>query len=287
MSADFEAQAKAFADQIEAELADGRLNFPVSMEVSLRIKRLADDPATTLDQITTVVQAEPVLSAKTLRMANTVALNPYGAQIDTVRDAVRRIGLLSLRSLAFAVASEQLAADHRSPNMRTLAAGLWMRSVDIAAWSFALARQTRVANPDAAMLAGMMTHIGQFFLIARASDYPEMERNIDRFALFVEGWQQRVGVAVLEAFDLPENICDSFDPAQAYYGQWPPTDLHQLVHLAAQVSEQPNPFDGLLGRTVRRGRAAVVDMGVDEAALGTLLDASHAERDLILSAVRG
>ena len=89
MSADFEAQAKAFADQIEAELADGRLNFPVSMEVSLRIKRLADDPATTLDQITTVVQAEPVLSAKTLRMANTVALNPYGAQIDTVRDAVQ------------------------------------------------------------------------------------------------------------------------------------------------------------------------------------------------------
>ncbi len=283
----FEEQAEAFAQRIGAEIAERRLNFPVSMEVSMRIKRLADDPDASLDQIAAVVQAEPVLSAKTLRMANAVALNPYGAQIQTVRDAVRRIGLSSLRSLALAVASEQLAGDHRSPNMRTLAYGLWRRSVDVAAWCFALARQTRAANPDAAMLAGMMTHIGQLFLIARASDYPAMEANIDRFAGLVDELHHKVGVAVLEVFDVPETILDSLEQTQGYDGEWPPHDLGHVVRLSSLVSEVPNPFDGLAGRTVPRGPAAAAGFGVDAGALTELLEASHAEREQILAAVRG
>lgn len=283
----FEEQSAAFAERIAGELAERRLNFPVSMEVSLRIKRLADDPDATLDQIAAVVQAEPVLSAKTIRMANTVALNPYRAQIDTVRDAVRRIGLSSLRSLALAVATEQLAGDHRSPNMRTLAYGLWRRSVDVASWCFALARQTRAANPDAALLAGMMTHIGQFFLLARASDYPAMEANIDRFAALVGELHHSVGVAVLEVFDMPESILDSLEIEQAYDGEWPPSDLGHVVLLASLVSEVPNPFDGLLGRSPVRGPAAGTAFGIDAAELSALLEASHAEREEILAAVRG
>jgi HD-like signal output (HDOD) protein len=283
----FEEQAAAFAERIAAELAERRLNFPVSMEVSLRIKRLADDPDASLDQIAVVVQADPVLSAKAIRMANTVALNPYRAQIDTVRDAVRRIGLSALRSLALAVASEQLAGDHRSPNMRTLAYGLWLRSVDVASWGFALARQTRATNPDAALLAGMMTHIGQFFLLARASEYPAMEANIDRFGALVDEHHHAVGVAVLDVFDMPESILDSLEMEQGYDGEWPPTDLAHVVQLASLVSEQSNPFDGLQGRNPVRGPAAGAAFGIDAGELDALLAASHAEREDILAAVRG
>ncbi|THF66304.1 HDOD domain-containing protein [Pseudothauera nasutitermitis] len=284
---EFDEQAKAFAGRIAAELDAGRLNFPVSMEVSLRVKRLADDPDTTLEQIAAVLRADPVLAAKTLKMANTVALNPYRARVDDVRDAVGRIGLSALRALALAVASEQLAGDHRSPNMRTVAHGLWRRSVDVAAWCFALARETRAANPEAALLAGMMVHVGPLFLIARASDYPAMESQIDRFAAFVDAYQYKVGVAVLEVFDVPESILDSVDGAPAYDGEWPPRDLRQVVRLAELVSELPNPVDGLLGRVVPRGPAAAAGLGLETAAVLQLLEASHAEREEILAAVRG
>ncbi|THF63398.1 HDOD domain-containing protein [Pseudothauera rhizosphaerae] len=283
----FEEQAEAFAERIAAEIEERRLNFPVSMEVSLRIKRLADDPDSTLDRIATVVQAEPVLSAKTVRMANTVALNPYRARVETVRDAVHRIGLSALRSLALAVATEQLAGDHRSPNMRMLAHGLWLRSVDVASWCFALARQTRAANPDAALLAGMMTHIGQFFLLARASDYPAMEASIDRFAALVDDMHQSVGLAVLEVFDMPESILDCLEVEHTYDGEWPPADLGHVVQLASLVSEAPNPFDGLLGRNPVRGPAAAAVFGIDTDELAALLAASHEERGEILAAVRG
>lgn len=284
---EFDQQAQAFTEKVEAELDARRIVFPVSMEVSLRIKRLVDDPNCNLDQLVAVIQAEPVLAAKTIRLANTVALNPYGAQVDSIGVAIRRIGFTTLRGLAFAVASEQLAGDHRSPNMRTLGYGLWLRSVDVASWCFALARSTRAANPDTALLAGMMTHIGQFLLLARASDYPAMERSIDRFARFVEGLHHRVGIEVLDVFDVPETILDGLDADTGYTGTWPPANLHDIVQIARLVSEHANPFNRLLGRNPPSGPMAAAELGMDPVELEALLEDAHGERQQILDAVRG
>ncbi|HRP77380.1 MAG TPA: HDOD domain-containing protein [Rhodocyclaceae bacterium] len=283
---DFDTQAQAFGAQVEQELLEGRLNFPTALDVSMRIKRLADDPASSLDDIAAVVKAEPVLSAKAVRMANAIMMNPYGTQITNVTDAVRRIGLASLRCLAFAVAAEQLAQDHRSHTMRLVASGLWMHSVDVACWAHAIARETRAAPPDTAMFAGMMIDIGQFFLLARVTDYPAMEENVDRFAEFVSTWNEPIGRAILEVFDLPEAILDAYQFENPYGGSWPPANLADVVFVASLASEAPNPFENLLG--IRRPMLldAAVD-GFDEEKMKQILAAAKAGRQGLLAAVCG
>lgn len=284
---EFEAQMQAFRQQIERELEEDSLSFPTSFDVSLRIKRLADNPESTLDEITTVVKAEPVLSAKAVRMANAVALNPYGKQTTNVPDAVGRIGLSALRCLSFAVAAEQLVHDHRSRNLRLLASGLWMHSLDVAAWAYAIAQHLKVANPDTAMFSGMMTDIGQFFLVARAAEYPALESGIDRFAEFAAMWSEPVARAVLEAFELPDAIVDAFPYEDPYGGSWPPADLADVLFIASLAAETPHPFDTLLGI---RGREAGLDTsisGLEKIGLTQLLDTARAQRQHILNAVCG
>ncbi|NMG65383.1 HDOD domain-containing protein [Azoarcus indigens] len=284
---DFDSQAKAFSDQIEEELQEGRLNFPTSLDVSLRIKRLADNPGASLDDIAALVRAEPVLSAKTVRMANAVLLNPYSAQITSVNDAVKRIGLASLRCLAFAVAAEQLAQDHRSKNMRLIASGLWMHSVDVASWSYAFARHLRTMNPDTALLAGMMVDLGQFFLLSRASAYPALEENMNRFAEFVALWNEPVGRAVLEAFELPEDILDTFQYEDPYGGSWPPANLRDLVFVAGLAAETPNPFENLLGVKGRPELLGSCIAGIEKEKFDALLDAARDSKQEMLAAVCG
>ncbi|MCK9258839.1 MAG: HDOD domain-containing protein [Azoarcus sp.] len=284
---DFDAQAQAFSEQIEAELEDGRLNFPTSLDVSLRVKRLADDPDSSLDAIASVVKAEPVLSAKAVRMANAVLLNPYGSNISDVNTAVKRIGLASLRCLAFAVAAEQLSQDHRSKHMRLIASGLWMHSVDVASWSYAIARHLRTTNPDTAMLAGMMVDIGQFFLLARASTYPALEENLERFAEFVSVWNEPVGRAILEVFELPEDILDAFEYENPYGGSWPPANLGDLVFVASLAAETPNPFDSALGIQRRPELFDSCIAGIEKDKLDELLDAARAGKMEMLAAVCG
>lgn len=284
---EFERQAQAFALQIEDELQEGRLNFPTALDVSLRIKRLADNPESTMEEIAAAVRAEPVLSAKAVRMANAVLLNPYGKPVTSVNEAVRRIGLSALRCLAFAVAAEQLAQDHRSRQMRLVASGLWMHSVDVAAWSYALARHLCTVRPDTAMLAGIMIDIGQFFLLARAADYPALEENMSRFAEFVSTWDEPVGRAILEAFELPEAIVDAFQYEDPYAGNWPPENLSDIVFIASLATDTPNPFDSLLGLDNRAALRDTCIASLDRGKYDELLEAARAGRQELLAAVTG
>ncbi len=283
---DFETQVQAFGEQVEQELLEGRLNFPTALDVSVRIKQLADDPNSSLDDIANVVKAEPVLSAKAVRMANAVMMNPYGPQITNVGDAVRRIGLASLRCLAFAVSAEQLAQDHRSQNMRLIASGLWMHSIDVACWAHAIARETRAAPADTAMFSGMMVDIGQFFLLARASDYPAMEQHLDRFAEFVNTWNEPIGSAILEIFSLPEAVLDAFQYENPYGGAWPPANLADVIFVSSLAAESPNPFDNLLG-VKRPGLLDLIPESYDRAKIDELLASAKTGRIELLSAVCG
>lgn len=282
---DFDLQLVAFSKQLEQELQERRLSFPTVLELSLRIKQLADDPDSSLKEIALAVRAEPVLSAKTVHMANTLLLNPYLAQISTVNDAVVRIGLAALRCLAYAVAAEQLARDHRSGRMRLVASGLWLHSIDVASWAYALAAHLKIGNPESALLAGMMRDIGQFYLLAKAADYPAVEQDMDRFAEFVCAWEEPVGRAILDAFALPEEILDAFEEASPYTDMWPPTNLNDLLFIASLAAETPNPFDTLLGVRNRSRLLEACVAGIDKAKFDELLDAARNTKQEILAAV--
>ena len=280
---DFEVQTWALAAKIGQELEDGHLNFPTSMEISLRIKQLADNPNSSVDDIVAVVRAEPVLSAKVLRMANAMLLNPYGAHITSINHAVKRIGLAALRCLAFAVAAEQIVQDRRSPQLHKLADGLWRHSADIASWAYAFSHHLRTANPDTAMLTGMMVDIGQFFLLARAADYPALENNTDRFSEFMTVWKTPISRSVLEAFELPNDIIDALNNEIFYDDCWPPQTLQDIVQAAILASDIPNPFEREKPSIPKDDERTEFD----ELQFFALLDVTRAHKDAILDTIYG
>lgn len=283
---DFDEQLKAFGERIEKEMVEGRLNFPTVLDLSLRIKTVADDPDSSLDDIAAIARAEPVLSAKAVRMANAVLMNPYGAPVTNVGDAVRRIGLDSLRSLAFAVAAEQVAQDFRSHTLKLIATGLWMHTVDIACWANVIARETRSTNPDTAMFAGMMVDIGQFFLLSRAGDYPALEDDMNRFAEFVGTWNGPVGRVILEVFGLPESVLDAYrEPSPRIV--WPPISLPETLKLARVLTESHNPFDQLAGEDSPSLTEAIAASRIDGNELQQMIDSVQTNRRQLISSLCG
>ncbi|MHB1373257.1 MAG: HDOD domain-containing protein [Thauera sp.] len=280
----FQAQTEAFAEQVEQELRDGALSFPTVFDLSLRIKRLADNPDSSLADIANAVRAEPLLAAKVIRMANTLSMNPYRGEISSLKDAIGRIGLSTLRCLAFAVAAEQLARDHRSRQMRLIATGLWMHAIDVAAWSFALARELDRPNPDGAMLAGLMLDIGQFYLLARAARYPALEGDMPRFAELVALWDEPVRTAVLETFDLPDTIIEACTADPTAHTEWPPESMSDIVFLATLATDAPNPFDSLLGVERRPGLLEASLGDLDRDAFQGLLEAARSTRLELIAA---
>lgn len=238
---DFDTQAARLAATLEEEIFERRMAFPSSFDLILRIKKIADQPDSSLDDIATLVRAEPLLSARVVRMANAVLLNPYGGHITSVTDAVRRIGLATLRCLTFAVSAEQLALAQRNAIIRAQSSALWRHAADTACWAWALARVSRKADADTAMFAAMLLNIGQFFLLARTATLPALGEDPERFAKLVHKHHLAVTHALLDALDVPDTVVAALTNMPQRVA-WPPKDLASILSLAQAHTTTPNPF---------------------------------------------
>lgn len=234
-----------FAKSISREIRTRSLNFPTSFDVLIRIKRLLERPNSSIKDFAGAVQTEPVISAKLLRMANSVAFNPYGSKVTTVNEAINRVGLKSLRCLVQLVITEQVIKDCRSTELKMLASQVWAHSVDVASWAYAIAKEynARQLRPDEAMLGGVMVDIGQFFLIARLSKFPAIEADENLLITAIQSHHQDATSQLLEIFKMPAEIAraNEYDIGECH-SLWPIRNVSDIVFLATLASNAPNPF---------------------------------------------
>jgi HD-like signal output (HDOD) protein len=181
--------------------------------------------------MSTMVSAEPLLAARTVALANSAWYNPSGRLVGDVPKALVRIGFGKLRALAMAVAAEQLMHREVLGPFQPLIRKLWTHCVDVAATASVLARLCTKLDRDAAFFAGMVHDIGQFFLLARVWEYPELLSDDSPLSDLVRVWHPPVGRAVLAAMNMPQRAGGCGGRPEIYGGVWPPdqyprSDLH-------------------------------------------------------------
>src|SRR3954463_16083837 len=93
---------------IAAQAGRGELTFPTNVDATLRLQRALNAPDCHADAAARLVQAEPLLAARTVAIANSVAYNRSGNEITNVRSAIQRIGFRTLNALTAAVMVRQL-----------------------------------------------------------------------------------------------------------------------------------------------------------------------------------
>ena len=276
---------QAFLQTLSQELEQGELRFPTSMEVTMRVLEALDDPDMDLGRMSSMVSAEPLLAARTVALANSAWYNPGGRLVTDVPKALVRIGFGKLRALAMTVAAEQLIhRDVLSP-FQPLIRRLWAHCVDVAATACVLARRCTKLDRDAAFFAGMVHDIGQFFLLARVWEYPEMLSDESPLSDLVRVWHASIGRAVLSAMGMPQELVDAVDDPEIYGGEWPPQSIPDLVFIANLLAETRNPFSPET-EDVRQGLAKAATLGLDEERLAAVLVESAEERQALIELFR-
>lgn len=140
------------------ELLVRRLDdLPPAPKVLHSLQRLIAAPNTTIEKIAEVVRLEPGLSARVVRMANSAHFG-RGAKVDSIVEAIQRVGMLGVHELvAFAIASQLVGQPLASYNLE--AQSLWYRAVACAIAAASLAENSEVDRTDA-YTAGLMHGLG-------------------------------------------------------------------------------------------------------------------------------
>lgn len=276
---------------IARDAASGELSFPTHAQLALKIKTALDDPNCSVDQAARLIQADPLMSARAVGMANSVVYNRSGREVSDVKTAVNRLGFATLRTLAMALVTRQMAGGEGNPAQQKVARQLWERTAHVAALSRVLAQKVTGQNPEIALFAGLVHDIGGFYLISRAAHFPALLRIEAPLAVeLAEGSEtsgadidtdQRVerdlGLAVLRKLQVPSVVTEGIEDYWRGMLSLPPETLGDTLLLADVLAPVAHPLRWQDPAQPPATRAASIDMLVGQDTLQEILRETAAE----------
>jgi HD-like signal output (HDOD) protein len=193
-------------EDIARDLSGDSVSFPTFLDITFRVRTALKSPTLSIEQLAALVSAEPLMSTKIIRLANSVALNRTGRKIVDVNSAISLVGMEAVRSVSFAVAMEQLLGSKRMAPFEALSRRLWEHSIHVAALCRVLARRLTRTNPDEAMFTGLIHDIGVFYLLYRTASFPEMVADPASLHELLVRWHAEIGHALLAAMGMPDDL---------------------------------------------------------------------------------
>jgi putative nucleotidyltransferase with HDIG domain len=213
-------------------LTETLTRLPAQPIAALRVLELVEDPTSSAAELARLIETDPALSARVIRLANA----PYyglARKVSSASRAVVLLGFSTVRALAVSAACSLIVEEGRLGPP-----GYWSHSIATAAASSVVARQLQLQASEA-FSAGLLHDLGGALLYRQDSKrYAQVVAAVQEGAELLET-EQRVfgtthaeaGAAVLDAWRFP----------------------NAFVQAVASHHEDPYGVMGSLGRIVVAG----------------------------------
>jgi HD-like signal output (HDOD) protein len=277
-----------FLKELSVELARGDIRLPSFPDIAQRVQRALEDPRATPDQVARVIGIDAALAVRILRLANSAFLNPSTKPITELQQAVHRLGHQLVRCTAVSFALQQMNAGPSVAVLRPQLHELWRKGTLVAAIAYVLARETRAANPDEALIAGLMHNIGSLYITVRAHQHGASLDADDGATRVLHNGHPRIAGAILGHWKFSPSIVSAVSNQNAPSLPGTEARMGTLTDvLIAAISLVPCVFSrGLLDETVT-SIAAFQRLGLEVADCKRLLGTTAEQIKALHSALAG
>jgi hypothetical protein len=265
---------------IAAQASRGELTFPTSVTAAIKLQQALSDPDCHIDAAAKLVQANPLLAARTVAIANSVAYNRSGNEISSVRAAVQRMGVRTLQSLVAALIVRQIGSAVTDPLVKAKLAQLWEHTAHVAALAQVIARRVTRVDPETALFAGIVHEVGGFYMLSRAPDFPGILDGEPED--WLEHGEQEIGRGVLKKLVIPEAVLASVESLWDGFRALPPETLGDTLLLANDLAPVDSPLYESPGATSPQA-ARTIDCEMGEGTLKSIMAESAAEVQSLLA----
>jgi HD-like signal output (HDOD) protein len=188
------------------------LVLPTLPEVALEVREAADDPEVNLGRMSDIIAQDPALSLGMLKVANSVVFG-RSIKVDSVAQAVTRIGLRQIKSIATAMAVEQMFVSKNEVISEYMQKS-WRKTVDVATVAIALMTLYLQKNKHAAFtldtitLAALVHNIGVLPILVEAENHPDVFANPEFLQQAIIKFSNEIGGEVTKAWDFSEEFTE-------------------------------------------------------------------------------
>jgi HD-like signal output (HDOD) protein len=192
--------------KLASEVAAGDVRLPSLPGIAVRVQQVLEDPRAARTQVAQVIGADAALAARILRLANSAFLNPSSQQITDLKQAVTRLGHQLVRCTAVSFSLQQMELGTGEAEFRPHIRELWRKGTLVASIAYVLARETRSAKPDEALMTGLMHNIGHLYITVNAPHRASGGGASKAWEHVVNEWHPRIASSILKHWKFPAAI---------------------------------------------------------------------------------
>lgn len=204
-------QHNALALILREKIATDTLVLPTLPDIALQVRDAAAQDDVNINAMTDVISRDPSLTARIIKIANSAYLGRT-VKVNSIGQAVTRIGLSQIKNIATAMAVEQLF-ESKHPFVKVHMDKHWDNTTSITALAMA-ALQTYQAHskdrrlaPDTMTLAGLVFDIGMLSILTETEHNPIFAN--DKFITATAGVvSSDISEKILTAWEFDQKLVD-------------------------------------------------------------------------------
>ena len=188
------------------------LVLPTLPEIALKVRTAADDPEINLGTMSDIISHDPALSVGMIKVANSALLG-RSVKVETINQAVTRIGLRQIKNIATAMAVEQVFVSENKIVALYMKKS-WDKTINVASVAISLMtiylaknRHTRLTL-DTLTLAALIHNIGALPILTEAENHPDVFANPTFLQQAIIKLSGKIGSEVTKAWDLSDDYSE-------------------------------------------------------------------------------
>lgn len=181
------------------------LVLPTLPEIAIRIRETADDPDVNLLAMADVIAQDPALSARMVKVANSAFMG-RSVKVETLNQAVTRIGLRQIKNIATAIAMEQLFVS-KNELVKDYMQNTWQKTVNVACVAMATMQSYLQENKhsslniDTLTLVALVHTIGVLPILTEAERHEEVFANPSFLEAAIKRMAGKLGGAIMRSWE--------------------------------------------------------------------------------------
>lgn len=195
-----------FKDKLKRDV----LVIPSLPEVALSVCDAVENPDVSLKDVADLIARDAGMAARMIKIANS-ALFGTVVKIKTVQDAANRVGLKSIKSIAMAMAMEQLYVSQSEVVFRMMEEN-WQRAMKVASAATALWSLNKRASglgKELITLAGIVHNIGCLPILFEIEKMPQIASERETIVKVITKLNTLIGTHLLTMWEFDPQVVDA------------------------------------------------------------------------------
>ncbi len=236
------AKPEVICNRILEAVQSNKLPLPSKPDIVSKIQEVAADPNVKISDLFAVIQQDPALTARLLRLANSPLVRGKVA-VNNLETAISRMGVHFASNIAVGIALEQLFKTD-NPIIKKHMDEAWRVSAQVASIGSVLAARLTRIPADQAMLGGLLCDVGTLSILSYAEKNPELLDDPELIAQLIENHTTKLSKNIMAAWQFSPELIKLPENFNKFYENKNEADLADVllvtkIHIAKNKVNHP------------------------------------------------